>query len=263
MCCPENAPDSPRTLCNWSPAVQQRDLRHAVLFPPPALTLAVVTSSALPAVHVRDLVRPRLRGVLHQWAALTSVLTGALLVLLAEGTRAKVATGIYAGSVTSLFATSAFYHRITWSVRARNLMQRLDHSMIFVLIAGTYTPFGLVVLQGTPRAVVLSVVWGGAALGVTMKMLWHHAPRWVMVPVYLALGWVAAFFVPQLLAGGGVTAFVLLCVGGAIYSVGAFAYATRRPDPFPSTFGYHEVFHACTLVAALLHYLAVFFAINH
>ena len=229
----------------------------------PAPTLGAVTPAAPLVVHVRDLVRPRLRGVLHQWAALTSVLTGALLVLLADGTRTKVATGIYAGSVTALFATSAFYHRITWSARARNVMQRLDHSMIFVLIAGTYTPFGLVVLQGTPRTVVLSVVWGGAALGVGMKMAWHHAPRWVMVPVYLALGWVAVFFVPQLLAGGGVAAFVLLCVGGAVYSVGAVAYATRRPDPFPSTFGYHEVFHACTLVAALLHYLAVFFAIKH
>ena len=154
-------------------------------------------SSAPVAVHVRDLVRPRLRGVLHQWAALTSVVTGVVLVLLADGSRTKVATAVYAASVTGLFATSALYHRVTWSPGARAVMARLDHSMIFVLIAGTYTPFGLVVLQGTPRTVVLSVVWGGAALGVLAKVLWIRASRWLMVPVYVALGWVAAFFVPS------------------------------------------------------------------
>ena len=213
------------------------------------------------ATHARDRVKPRMRGVLHQWAFVTCLATGAVLVALAPDARARVASLVYSLSLALLFGTSALYHRVSWHPAARAAMKRLDHSMIFVLIAGTYTPFALLVLRGTATTVVLAVVWGGAALGVLSRMAWLNAPRAFVIVLYLGLGWVAAFFVPQLIHRGGIAPFVLLCVGGAIYSVGAVIYAARRPDPRPQTFGYHEVFHACTLVAALCHYVAVSFAV--
>lgn len=171
--------------------------------------------------------------------------------------------GVYALSIAALFGTSALYHRKMWSTsRARSLMKRLDHSMIFVFIAGTYTPFALIALPERTAGVVLVVVWSGAALGVLMRMLWLHSPRFLIVPLYIALGWVAVFVMPELLHQAGVAAFVLLVVGGAGYSLGALVYAARRPDPAPGTFGYHEVFHAFTLVAASCHYIALMIAMR-
>ncbi|MHB8341121.1 MAG: PAQR family membrane homeostasis protein TrhA [Mycobacteriales bacterium] len=205
--------------------------------------------------------KPRWRGVLHSWACLTSLATGSVLVALAPDPRARVAATIYALSVTLLFGTSALYHRVNWSPAARRLMKRLDHSMIFVLIAGTYTPFALVVLHGTTTVVILSVVWGGAAAGVVARLLWLQAPRWAIVPLYLGLGWVAVFILRPLLHGAGVAPLVLLVAGGLLYTLGAVAYATRRPDPRPAVFGYHEVFHLCTILAAICHYIAIFFAL--
>lgn len=208
--------------------------------------------------------RPRLRGWLHFWSFITSVATGATLIALAASTvsaRAALATSVYGLTVLGLFGVSALYHRVTWkSDRVRTWMKRLDHSMIFVFIAGTYTPFALLAMNPGTGRVVLTVVWIGALLGVTLKLAWPHAPRWLGVPIYIALGWVAVFVLPELLHHAGVAALVLLLVGGALYTVGAVFYATRWPNPWPQVFGYHEFFHAATVVAAICHYIAIWLA---
>ena len=140
-------------------------------------------------------------------------------------------------------------------------MRRLDHSMIFIFIAGTYTPFCVLLLPERSATILLTVVWAGALAGVAVKGVWPHAPRWVGAPLYLALGWVAVAVLPDILHRGGVAALVLLVVGGAAYSVGAVFYALRRPNPWPTVFGHHEFFHACTLVAAICHHIAIYFAL--
>ncbi|MFD5830385.1 hemolysin III family protein [Lentzea sp. NPDC060358] len=208
--------------------------------------------------------RPRLRGWLHLWSFIASVATGATLIALAASTvsaRAALATSVYGATVLGLFGVSALYHRVTWqSDRVRTWMKRLDHSMIFVFIAGTYTPFALLAMNPSTGSTVLWVVWIGALLGVTLKLAWPHAPRWLGVPIYIALGWVAVFVLPELLHHAGVAALVLLLVGGALYTVGAVFYATRWPNPWPQVFGYHEFFHAATVVAAICHYIAIWLA---
>jgi hemolysin III len=204
-----------------------------------------------------ELPRPRFRGVSHQYAFFASLITGAVLVLVAPTRRATTAAAIYAASVSGLFGASALYHRITWRPATRRWMRRLDHSMIFVLIAGTYTPFGLLVLNGTLATVVLGIVWFGALAGVVMKLAWVDAPKWLMAAIYLALGWVGAATIPQMLSRAGVGAVVLLAAGGLLYSAGAVVYALRRPDPRPKVFGYHEIFHVLVIAAAAAHYAAI------
>lgn len=208
-----------------------------------------------------DPAKPRWRGVLHQYAFGVAVVAGGVLVGVAPGARQRVAAGIYALTLALLFGTSALYHRGRWQARAHGVMKRLDHSMIFLFIAGSYTPFALLVLRGTTAVVVLAVVWTGALTGVATRLLWLGAPRWALLPLYLLLGWVAAFTVPQLIQFGGVAPFVLLGVGGAAYSAGGLIYALQRPDPDPAVFGYHELFHLMTLIAATCHYVAVSFAV--
>lgn len=208
--------------------------------------------------------KPRLRGWLHFWSFFSSVATGAVLIALAAATvsgTAAMATSVYGATVLGLFGVSALYHRHTWvSSATYTWMKRLDHSMIFVFIAGTYTPFSLLAMDKPDGYVVLGVVWGGALAGVGLKMLWPRAPRWLGVPIYIALGWVAVFVLPQLLAHAGVAALVLLLLGGAFYTVGAIFYATRWPKGWPAIFGYHEFFHAATILAAACHYIAIWLA---
>jgi hemolysin III len=213
------------------------------------------------AVHPRDLLRPRMRGWLHAYAFLVSLVTGTVVTAVTPGGERRLGAGIYALTVAMLFGTSALYHRITWQPGPRAIMKRLDHAMIFVFIAGTYTPFALTVLSPTSKVVVLIVIWSGAAVGIGTRMAWLQAPRPLIVPLYIALGWVAVFVLPQILHNGGVAALVLLLVGGLFYSLGAVVYAVRRPDPVPAVFGYHEVFHLCTLLAAICHYIAIYFAL--
>ena len=205
-----------------------------------------------------------MRGVLHFYAFWVSVLTGAALVVFAAATvsgKAALATSVYSATVLGLFGVSALYHRRWWeSLRARMWMKRLDHSMIFLFIAGTYTPFTLLAMDPGPGYVVLGVVWGGAVAGVALKLLWPTAPRWLGTPIYIALGWVAIFVLPQLLHHAGVAALVLLLIGGAFYTTGAVFYATRWPNPWPAVFGHHEFFHAATILAALCHYIAIWLA---
>jgi hemolysin III len=218
------------------------------------------TSHVLPmpsTVHPEVRVKPRLRGVLHQYAFFASLASGTLLVLFAATTKASVAAAIYAASVSALFGVSALYHRITWTTAARRRMRRLDHAMIFLLIAGTYTPVGLLVLKGRLATVVLVVVWGGAAAGIVLELVWTKAPRWLGGTVYLALGWVAVVAMPQLFARLGVAGGLLLVAGGLVYSAGAAVYGLRRPDPVPAVFGYHEVFHLLVIAGVAAHFLAI------
>jgi hemolysin III len=222
-----------------------------------------VPATAAPAVAVAAL-KPRFRGWLHAYAAAASIATGVALVVVAavvRGGPAGATTGIYAATVTLLFGTSALYHRLNWGPRGRAVMKRLDHSMIFVFIAGTYTPIAALTLPHTAALAVLVVVWTGAVFGAVLQTARPHAPGWVAVPCYIALGWVAVFVFPDLLRNGGVTAFVLIAAGGVIYTIGALVYGMKRPDPWPGTFGFHEVFHACTLLAALCHYVAIWLAV--
>jgi hemolysin III len=203
-----------------------------------------------------ELVKPRLRGVLHQVAFAVSLVTGTALVCLAPGGRPRLAALVYALSVAGLFGSSAALHRGRWTPRWEAVMTRLDHSMIFVLIAGTYTPFALLLLDGATRDVALGVVWGGAAVGVVLRLALRPR-RWLFTAIYVALGWVAIAFLPQLVRNGGLVVVSLIVAGGLFYSAGAVVYATRRPDPSPHWFGFHEIFHALTLAAFVVHYVAV------
>jgi hemolysin III len=222
------------------------------------VTAAAATLAAVAA-------RPRLRGWLHLWAFAVSVVAGVVLVSVTGATRgaeAGLATAVYALTVCLVFGTSAVYHRVRWTRPSRHaLLARLDHSMIFVFIAGTYTPFAVLAMPERTGDVVLAVVWSGALGGVLLKTSWITAPRWLSVPLYLGLGWVAVFTLPDLLRQGGVAAFVLISVGGLLYTAGAVVYGTKRPDPWPQVFGFHEVFHLCTVVAAACHMVAVWLAV--
>ncbi|WP_026448802.1 PAQR family membrane homeostasis protein TrhA [Actinopolyspora mortivallis] len=215
--------------------------------------------------HPTPPVKPRLRGWIHLWSTMVALASGAVLVVLASVTvsaRAALGTTVYVVTVLGLFGVSALYHRRTWrTLGARTWMRRLDHSMIFLFIAGTYTPLAMLALRPTVGTVVLAVVWGGALGGVVLKLAWPHAPRWVGVPVYVALGWVALFVLPELLSNAGLAVLVLLVVGGVLYTGGAVCYAVRRPDPWPEVFGYHEFFHAAVSAAALCHHVAIWLAL--
>jgi hemolysin III len=204
--------------------------------------------------------RPLFRGVLHQAAFAVALVVGALLIAYAdEGARTRTAAAIFAGSVAAMLGASALYHRITWSPRVRPWMRRLDHAGIYLLIAGTYTPVGLLSLQGTLQHVVLAVVWTGAAAAIVLKFVWVDGPKWLAAAIGLALGWVGVAAMPQLARTAGAAAVGLLAAGGLAYTAGAIVYAARRPNPRPRVFGYHEIFHALTLVAVACQYVAIAF----
>ena len=204
--------------------------------------------------------KPRLRGVLHQWACAGSVPLGLALVLVAGTARARVALSVYAVSLVALFGVSALYHRINWrSVTGRDWMRRLDHSMIFVLIAGSYTPFAVLVLHGSLAVAILVGVWAGALLGVVFNMVWRNAPTWLRAALYVGLGWIAVAAAPQLGAGIGLVGMILVAFGGVLYTSGAVVYAVKRPDPVPTVFGYHEVFHLLVIAAAAVQYAVIAF----
>lgn len=219
--------------------------------------LAAVTG-ALP--HPPLPIKPRLRGVSHQWAFVVSIGLGIALVITAPPGRATAAAAVYAACVITLFGTSALYHRTNWRrPSACRWMRRIDHCAIFLLIAGSYTPFALLALDGTLADVILVVVWSGALGGIVLKLLWIDAPNWVAALIYVLLGWVMVATAPGLVSAVGVTASTLVGVGGLLYTAGAFVYARHRPDPAPTVFGYHEVFHMLVIVAAGLQYAVVAF----
>jgi hemolysin III len=198
-----------------------------------------------------------MRGALHAIGAPVALAVGLALLLVASTPRERTGVGVFALSLTALFTVSAVYHRGHWRPAVKAWLQRVDHSMIFILIAGTYTPFCLLVLAGSTSWIVLAIVWGGAIAGVITRLAWSSAPKWFFVPLYLSLGWVAVIVAPSLAAGASLATNLLLVTGGVLYSAGAIVFATRRPDPFPSVFGFHEVFHALTIAAASCHAAAL------
>jgi hemolysin III len=201
--------------------------------------------------------KPRLRGVSHQWAFFLSLGAGIALILAAHGTRELIAVSIYAFSLSALLGVSALYHRVTWAPESRRWMRRLDHTMIFVFIAGTYTPFALLVMDGTFADVILVVVWASALGGAILNLAWVDAPKWFSAVVYISTGWAAVAAMPQLWEKIGPVAVSLLALGGALYTAGAVVYALRKPDPNPQIFGYHEIFHLLVIAAAAIQYAVI------
>ncbi len=206
-------------------------------------------------------VPPRLRGLLHAGVFPVAVAAGAVLVALAPTWQARVAAAVYGVASAVLFGVSAAYHRSPLGSRRRGWLGRLDHMNILLLIAGTYTPLMALALRGWTRVSVLAVVWVGALGGIATKLIWRSgwrpAPRWVSTSLFIALGWVALFVLPQLLRGAGVLVLALILAGGVMYSLGAVVYARKRPNPSPRWFGFHEVFHAATILAYFTQYAAV------
>ena len=206
---------------------------------------------------VDALVKPRLRGVLHQIAFFATLVAGAWLVWDAPTPGSTVICLIYVGSIALLFGVSALFHRVTWGPVGRRRMRRADHSTIFIAIAGSYTAVAGIALTGWARTAVLCIVWIGAVVGITLRQVWLDAPKWVIALPYVVVGWAAVVVLPQLWRALGPAGFVLLLAGGLAYTVGAVVYAIKKPNPMPGVFGYHEVFHACTIVGATLHYVVI------
>jgi hemolysin III len=209
--------------------------------------------------------RPKARGWIHFCSAVAAIVAGVALVSAAgmfSSAEAVLAASIYTATIVAMFSFSALYHRVHWhSPTTLKWMKRIDHSLIFVFIAGSFTPFCMLAMPPDTGNQVLLMVWGGAAAGVALKMWWPSAPRWVGVPLYLLLGYTAIWFAGTLLAGAGLAAVVLLASGGVLYNIGAVLYGVRWPNPWPRTFGYHEFFHAFTAAAAICHYIAIWFVV--
>ncbi|SDH40039.1 hemolysin III [Sinosporangium album] len=201
--------------------------------------------------------KPRLRGWLHAGALPAAVIAGFVLVAFGPTLQARIGAAIYAVTSGLLFGVSATYHRGTLSPRLAEAFRRIDHANIYLIIAGTYTPFALLALDGVARVTLLAVIWTGAIAGVLFRVVWMSAPRWLYTALYILLGWTAIFVVPQLLHGAGVAAVILVLIGGVLYSAGGVIYGLRRPDPSPRWFGYHEVFHSFTIAAYVVQYIAV------
>jgi len=211
--------------------------------------------------EVLEQLKPRLRGWLHQTFAPIALVAGILLVALAPTVGQRLACAVYTLSAVLLFGNSALYHRGTWAPGVHALFRRVDHANIFVFIAGSYTPLAVSLLHGRSQHLLLALIWSCALVGVLFRIFWLQAPRWLYVALYLAMGWVALGWLGQFWQAGGPAVVLLIALGGVVYSVGALAYGFRRPDPWPDTFGFHEVFHACTVLAAVLHYVAICLAV--
>ena len=206
-------------------------------------------------------VKPRLRGLSHAAAFLVALPLGVALVLEAETSLGRLAAIVFAASVVVMFGASGLYHSPTWPEGRRRWLRRFDHAGIYGLIAGTYTPFGLLVLRGNWRPVVLGIVWTGALAAVAFKFAWVDAPKWISAVIGIALGWVGVVVFPQLVDGIGVGGSLLVVGGGLLYTAGALVYALRRPDPYPAVFGFHEVFHVLVIAAVACQYSAVAFCV--
>ncbi len=209
-------------------------------------------------------VKPHLRGWLHLGTAPVTLAAGIVLIALSPTAATRLGSAVYVASSVLLFTTSAVYHRGRWSPRVGGVLRRADHANIFLLIAGTYTPFCLLLLDGTSRVVMLVVIWAGALLGIAFRVFWIGAPRWLHTPIYMAFGCAALVVLPQFAEGSqrygvgvGVAVMVLIATGGALYMLGGAVYGFRRPNPWPRWFGFHEVFHTFTVLAFFTHYVGV------
>ncbi len=227
-------------------------------------TQRMVDRSVDTTEHVRDQMRdkldevkPKLRGWLHAATAPLTLAAGIVLIVLSPNAATRLGSSVFATSALILFTVSAIYHRGTWSPRVWAFLRRFDHANIFLLIAGSYTPFTLLLLHGRDRSILLSVVWIGAGLGVLFRIFWTDAPRWLYVPIYIGLGWAAIFYFGDFVRNGGTAVLTLMAVGGAMYTIGGLVYALKRPNPSPYWFGFHEVFHTLTIAAFITHYIGV------
>ncbi len=209
-------------------------------------------------------VKPKLRGWLHACTAPLALAAGIVLIVLSPTQSTRIASAVFAASALVLFTVSAIYHRGTWSPRTWAFLRRFDHANIFVLIAGSYTPFAVLFLEGSARLTLLAVVWTAAISGVFFRVFWTDAPRWLYTPMYIALGWAAVFFIPQFIDGAdrfsngiAIAVLALVAAGGLLYTMGGVVYGFKRPDPSPSWFGFHEVFHTFTILAFITHYVGI------
>ena len=227
-------------------------------FAPRTLTRAMARRAAQLGLQ---LPKPRLRGMLHLIAFPATVVIGLLLVALGETLQIRLACAVFVLTASMLFGISAIYHRGTWSPQRAIMLRRFDHANIFLIIAGTYTPIAAAMLAPRQALTLLGIAWGGALVGVCFRLFWTGAPRWIYVPAYVALGWVAIFYMPQIQAGGGWAVVSLLVIGGLAYTAGAAMYALKRPNPSPAWFGFHEIFHTGTLVGFGCHFAAVAVAV--
>jgi hemolysin III len=213
--------------------------------------------------HVREVasqVKPKLRGWLHLGMFPVAVISGLALIIVGPSPEVRISAAVYTLCAALLFGVSAVYHRGTWSPRVFAVLKRFDHANIFLIIAGTYTPFALLLLPSSDARLLLTLVWAGALIGVAFRVFWVGAPRWLYVPVYIALGWVAVFWLPEFGRAGGVAVVVLIIAGGLLYTAGAIVYGLKRPDPSPKWFGFHEIFHAFTVAAFTSHHIGIWLA---
>lgn len=210
-----------------------------------------------------QIAKPLLRGWLHLAMAPIILVVGLLLTALAPAVELRLASAVYTLSAVILFGTSAAYHRGNWNGRVKAIFRRLDHSNIFVFIAGSYTPITAALLDGTSQVVLLSLIWSVAAIGVAFRMLWRNTPRWLYTLLYVAMGWVALWWLPDFYTNGGPAILTLIIVGGVVYSLGAVSYATKWPKLNPKWFGFHEIFHSATILAAICHVVAIWLAVYH
>ena len=211
--------------------------------------------------HPAD-VKPTWRGWIHAGTFPLAIALGVILIVVADGAAAKAASAIYMASSLLLFGTSATYHTINWSPKVKAIFRRIDHSNIFLLIAGSYTPLAVTMLPADKATVLLSIAWGGALLGIGFRIFWIGAPRWSYVPLYIGLGWAAMIYVVDLV-NANPTTMILIFVGGLSYTVGAMFYGFKRPNPVPGVFGFHELFHACTVIAFLCHWVAILLVVTN
>ena len=224
--------------------------------PPVSERAAHASHEAAEAVREKmNQVKPKLRGWLHTAISPLAVAAGVVLIVLSPTLATKVGSALFAGTAILLFTVSGIYHRGNWTKRTWEVLRRFDHANIFLLIAGSYTPFTIILLDGAAQTVLLILVWGGAVLGVGFRILWIDAPRWLYVPIYVALGWAAIFYADDF-ADAGRTVIVLIAVGGGLYTLGGLVYALKWPDPYPTWFGFHELFHVFTIAAFVCHYVA-------
>lgn len=204
-----------------------------------------------------DHLKPRLRGWLHTGTLPLAIVAGVVLVILSPTDTTRIGSAVFAGSAMLLFGSSALMHRGRWSPKVNDALRRLDHANIFLLIAGTYTPFALLLLDGYNERILLSLVWAGALGGIAFRIFWLGAPRWVYTPVYIAMGWAAVFWMGDFAESASVAVLTLMIAGGALYSIGGIVYGLQRPDPAPRWFGFHEVFHTLTILAFISHYVGI------
>ncbi len=205
--------------------------------------------------------RPKLRGILHLVSAPIALIAGLVVIFQAQTIEMRIAFVIYLFTAVNLFTVSATYHIGKWSVPVKTTLRRLDHSNIFLIIAGTYTPLSIALLDWDSAKTLLIIIWTAAAVGVGVSLIWPHAPRWVSVPLYLAMGWVSVFYVPSMAQGDGLIPVILIAIGGLLYSVGAIVYGFKKPNISLKWFGFHELFHSFTVAAFAVHFVAVTLAV--